>query len=192
MGTNLRGLLVSKEVNIEELTDKVLVVDTYNILYQFLSSIRQSDGALLMDSKGDVTSHLTGLFNRATKLLSQGIKLAFVFDGKPPELKTKERDRRKSIKVEAEKRYEQAKAEEDVDAMKKYAARTSKLTKNMIEEAKLLVKALGCPVIQAPSEGEAQAAIIVNKGDAFAVASQDYDGLLYGSKRVLKNLKISG
>ena len=101
MGTNLRDLVVTKEISIEELAGKVLVVDTYNILYQFLSSIRQRDGALLMDSKGNVTSHLTGLFNRSTKLMAQGIKLAFVFDGTPPKLKSKERERRKSIKIEA-------------------------------------------------------------------------------------------
>lgn len=192
MGTNLRGLLVKKEVSIEDLVGKILVVDTYNILYQFLSSIRQRDGSLLLDSKGNVTSHLTGLFNRSTKLLSKGIKLAFVFDGTPPKLKTEERDRRKSIKIEAEKKYEQAKADEDFEAMRKYGSRTSRLTKVMIDEAKILVRALGCPVIQAPSEGEAQAAIIVNNGDAYAVASQDYDSLLYGSKRTLKNLTISG
>lgn len=192
MGTNLRDLVVKKEVSIDDLAGKILVVDTFNILYQFLSSIRQRDGSLLLDSKGNVTSHLTGLFNRSTKLLSQGIKLVFVFDGIPPELKTQERERRKSIKVEAKKRYEQAKADEDFEGMRKYGSRTSKLTKDMIEEAKQLVAALGCPVIQAPSEGEAQAAHIVNKGEAFAVASQDYDSLLYGSKLVLKNLTISG
>lgn len=192
MGTNLKDLLIQKEVSIEELSGKVLVVDSYNVLYQFLSSIRQRDGALLKDSSGNITSHLAGLFNRTTKLISLGLKLAFVFDGEPPKLKYKERERRKRIKIEAEKMYEQAKADEDIETMKKYAARTSRLTEDMVEESKDLVKALGCPVIQAPSEGEAQAALIVNKGDAFATVSQDYDCLLYGSKRMVKNLTISG
>lgn len=192
MGTNLKDLLTTKEVEIKALGGKVLVVDSYNILYQFLSSIRQRDGSLLMDSKGNVTSHLTGLFNRTTKLMSYGIRLAFVFDGEPPKLKFKERERRKTLKIAAEKKYEKAKIEKDVVAMKKYAARTSRLTTQMVEEAKQLVKAMGCPVIQAPSEGEAQAAFIVNHGDAYATASQDYDSLLYGSQRMVKNLTLSG
>ena len=191
MGTNLKDLILKKEVRIEDLSGKPLVVDSFNILYQFLSSIRQRDGALLMDSKGNVTSHLAGLFNRTTRLMSYGLKLAFVFDGEPPKLKHKERERRKTLKKEAEKRFERAKAEKDIEAMKKYAARTSRLTKEMVEEAKLLVKAMGCPVIQAPSEGEAQAALIVNNGDVFATVSEDYDSLLYGSPRLVKNLTIT-
>ena len=191
MGTNLKDLLLKKEVSIEELSGKVLVVDSFNILYQFLSSIRQRDGSLLMDSHGNITSHLTGLFNRTTKLISYGLKLAFVFDGEPPRLKQKERERRKSLKIEAEKRFERAKAEKDLEAMKKYAGRTSRLTKDMVEEAKLLVRAMGCPVIQAPSEGEAQAALIVNKGDAYATISEDYDSLLYGSQKLVKNLTLT-
>jgi len=192
MGTNLKDLLFKKEINIEDLNGKVLVVDSFNILYQFLSSIRQRDGSLLMDSQGNITSHLAGLFNRTTKLMSYGLKLAFVFDGEPPKLKHQERERRKNLKVEAEKRFEKAKAEEDLDAMKKYAARTSKLTEEMIEEATLLIRAMGCPIVQAPSEGEAQAALIVDKGDAFATVSEDYDSLLYGSLRLVKNLTITG
>ena len=192
MGTNLKELLLKKEVDIESLRGKVLVVDSFNILYQFLSSIRQRDGSLLMDSQGNVTSHLTGLFNRTTRLMSYGLKLAFVFDGEPPKLKYEERERRKELKVEAKKRFEKAKADEDIEAMKKYAARTSRLTKEMVEEAKLLVKAMGCPVVQAPSEGEAQAALIVNNGDAYATVSEDYDSLLYGSTRLVKNLTITG
>lgn len=192
MGTKLKDLLLIKEVNFEELKGKILVVDSFNILYQFLSTIRQRDGTLLKDSKGRVTSHLMGLFNRTTKLMRLGIKLAFVFDGEPPELKGKERERRVKAKIEAEKRYKEAVEAKDIEEMKKYAARTSKLTGEMIEESKELIKALGLPVIQAPSEGEAQVACIVNKGDAFAGVSEDYDSLLYGIPRLVKNLTISG
>lgn len=192
MGTKLKDLLVMKEVSFEDLKNKKLVVDSFNILYQFLSTIRQRDGSLLMDSKGRVTSHLTGLFSRTTRLMSEGLKLGFVFDGEPPELKQKERERRIDIKKEALKKYKEAKKKKDIEEMKKYASRTSKLTGEMIEESKELLQALGLPVIQAPSEGEPQVAYIVNKGDAYAGVSEDYDSLLYGIPKLVKNLTISG
>ncbi len=191
MGTKLKELVVKNEISIEDLQGKILVVDSFNILYQFLSSIRQMDGSLLTDSKGNVTSHLVGLFSRSAKLMSQNIKLAFVFDGEVPELKAKEIARRAHLKEEAFKEYKIAKEREDVEDMKKWAARATKLTDNMIEEAKELIAAMGMPVIQAPSEGEAQAAHIVKKGEAYAEVSQDYDCLVFGVPRLIQNLTIS-
>ncbi len=191
MGTKLKEIIEKKEITIEELKGKVVVIDSYNVLYQFLTTIRQPDGSLLTDSKGNITSHLAGLFNRTVRLMQSGIKLAFVFDGKPPELKTKERERRKALKETAQQEYEIAKEREDIESMKKFAARTTKLTKEMAEEAKELISALGIPIIQAPSEGEAQAAYMVKKGDAYASVSQDYDSLLFATPKLIQSLTIS-
>lgn len=191
MGTNLTYVIIKKEVSFEQLKDKKLAVDSFNILYQFLSTIRQRDGMPLMNSEGKITSHLNGLFYRTTKMLQKGLKPVFVFDGKPPELKRKERERRMKLKEEAQAKFEEAKKKEDVDAMKKYSQRTSKLTGEIIEEAKELVQAMGLPVVQAPSEGESQAAAMVKKGDVFAVVSQDYDSLLSGASRLIQNLTVS-
>jgi len=192
MGLNIRDLLILKEIGFDELKGKTLIVDSFNVLYQFLTTIRQRDGTPLKDSQGNITSHLTGLFNRTANLIQKGIKLGFVFDGKPPELKKKERERRISIKEEAYKKYTEAVKKGDVEEMRKYAARTSKLTSETIEESKDLLKAFGLPIIQAPCEGEAQVAYIVNEKKAFAGVSEDYDSLLYGIPRLIKNLTISG
>jgi flap endonuclease-1 len=192
MGTNLKDLLIIKEIGFDDLNGKILAVDSFNLLYQFLSTIRQRDGALLKDSEGNVTSHLTGLFNRTTKLMQYGIKFAFVFDGKPPELKGKEREKRKTVKQEAMRLYEEAKVKKDIESMKKYASRTSILDQEMIKESKELISYLGFPVIQAPSEGEAQVAKIVSDKNAFAGVSEDFDSLLYGIPRLVKNLSITG
>jgi len=191
MGTNLRKLLVMDKISRKDLKGKRLAVDSFNILYQFLSTIRQRNGSLLKDSKGNVTSHLIGLFSRTTRLMKDGLELAFVFDGEPPELKHKERLRRREVKKRAKEKYEKAAKEKDVKAMKKYASRTSRLTGDMIEESKELVRALGLPVVQAPSEGEAQMAYIVNKEGFYAGISEDYDSLLYAIPRLIKNLTIS-
>ncbi len=191
MGTKLKELITPKLISIEDLSNKILIVDAFNVLYQFLTSIRQMDGTPLKTSKGIVTSHLVGLFNRTTKLMLEGLKLVFVFDGKSPELKYQERERRKALKLDAEAKYTAAKEAHDVESMKKYAARSSRLNTEMIEDAKALLEALGVPVIQAPGEGEAQAASMVSDGLGYAVVSEDYDTLLFGVSRLIKGLSIS-
>jgi len=192
MGCKIQELLDSHTITLEELKDKKLAVDSHNILYQFLTTIRQRDGTPLMDSQGRITSHLQGLFARTTKLMKYGIKLAFVFDGKPPELKKEELEKRKKIKIEAQKLFKEAVEREDTQAMQKYGGRFSYLNEEMIEETKELIRALGCPVIQAPSEAEAQATYMVKNGDCYAVVSQDADSFLFGSERTIKNLSIEG
>jgi len=192
MGTKITELMQTTELSIEDLRGKVVVVDAFNQLYMFLSSIRQPDGSLLKDSHNNVTSHLNGLFYRFTKLMQYDIKFVFVFDGKAPDLKLKERERRSALKHEAELKLEKATEEENLEDMKKYAARTSKLTKEMIDDVKELIDALGCPIIQAPSEGEAQAALLVKNKDAYASLSQDADSLLFACPLVVKNLTLSG
>jgi flap endonuclease-1 len=192
MGVAITDLLKTKEISFEDLRGKKLAIDAYNILYQFLSTIRQRDGALLTDSNGKITSHLVGLFSRTINLMEKGLNLVFVFDGEVPELKTEERERRKSIKQEAQRKYEKAMKEEDIKGMKKYASRTSILTKDMVQEAKELITALGLPIVQAPSEGEAQASYMAKKGDVYAIVSQDADALLFGAPLLIRNLSITG
>lgn len=191
MGVSLSELVNNKTISIKELSGKTFVVDGFNMLYQFLTTIRGPDGAPLTDKHGKVTSHLVGLFSRSTKLMQEGLQLLFVFDGKAPELKHKERERRKKLKEAAQAAYDKAKEAEDVESMKKYAGRTTRLTPEMITEAKELLEALGIPIVQAPSEGEAQAAHMVKKGDAWGLISQDYDCLLFGTPRMIKNLSIT-
>jgi len=192
MGVAFKDLIVSKEIDLDSLKNKIIILDSYNILYQFLTTIRGRDGLLLMDSNGNVTSHLVGLFSRTTSLMQRGLKLVFVFDGKPPDLKQKTQEERKALKIQAEKQYMAAKKKGDKEEMKKYASRTSRLSKEMVDESKELISLLGLPVIQAPSEGEAQAAYMVKKNKGFAVGSQDFDALIHGATKLVRNLSISG
>ncbi|MFH0927453.1 MAG: flap endonuclease-1 [Candidatus Micrarchaeota archaeon] len=192
MGCDLADLTEPKEITFEQLANRTVAVDAYNTLYQFLSSIRQSDGTPLMDSKGRQTGHLSGLFYRSLKWIDSGIKPVFVFDGKPPELKRKTLDERKRRKEEAQKKMQKALEAGDEESAKKYAQQTSKLTREMAENAKTLLKYLGIPYLQAPSEGEAEAADLVIRGLAYASASQDYDSLLFGATRLVRNLSTTG
>lgn len=196
MGVDLKDLIPSDVVvqiqDLRVLRGKVIAIDAYNALYQFLAAIRQPDGTPLMDSQGRITSHLSGLFYRTINLVENGVKPVYVFDGKPPELKAREIEKRKAIKEEASKKYEEAIKAGDLEAARRYAAMASKLTDSMVEDAKRLLSAMGIPWVQAPAEGEAQAAYMAGVGDAYATASQDYDSLLFGSPRLIRNLTISG
>ena len=188
----LKDLIDGKEVELKDLKNKIIAVDSSMWLYQFLSSIRGRDGSLFTDSKGRVTSHLIGLSSRIPNLMKEGIKLVFVFDGAPPELKGKERERRKEAKIQAELKFKKAEKKEDFESMKKYAVMTTRLTSEMIEDAKELISAFGIPMIEAKSEAEAQAAFMVKNNDAYAVASNDYDSFLFGAQKVVRNLNIVG
>ncbi len=150
------------------------------------------DGTPLMDSKGRVTSHLTGLFYRTINLLEQDVKPVFVFDGKPHELKGETRKERNRIRTDAEGKMKKAREKGDLKAARKFAQQAVRLTGEIVEGAKKLVDLMGLPVVQAPSEGEAQIAQMVARGDLYGCVSQDYDALLFETKRLLRNITVSG
>lgn len=183
---------IVRDISFNELKGKKIAIDAYNAIYQFLAAIRQPDGTPLMDSKGRPTSHLSGVFYRTINIVESGIIPIYVFDGKPPEEKSAELHHRLEIKKEAMEKYEQARKEGETKSMRKYAQMTSKLTKTIAEESKELLQAMGIPVLQAPSEGEAEAAYLTHKGYTWASASQDYDSLLFGADRLIRNLTLSG
>ena len=191
MGIALTPIIIKQPLSLEDLRGKRLAVDANGELYQFLALIRLRDGSPLHDSKGRVTSHLSGLFYRTTRLIADyGIQLIFVFDGKPPALKAAEIERRRSIKA----RYdaEHAAALESGDFAKAYskATMTSRLTREMAAEAQELLRLMGLPVVQAPGEGEAQASHIAASGKAWAAGSKDYDCLLFGALDCFVSLRF--
>jgi len=193
MGVILTPIVQPKQIALAELAGKTIAVDAHGDLYQFLALIRLRDGTPLQDSQGRVTSHLSGLFFRTTRLIAEhGVKLVFVFDGAPPPEKQAELARRRAVKAEFEKAREEALERGDLEGAYSKATMTSKLTREMAAEARELLGLLGLPVVQAPSEGEAQAAHMARRGDVWAAASKDYDTLLFGAPRLLRFLGISG
>jgi flap endonuclease-1 len=192
MGVNLRDIAEPRKISLEDLKGRSLAIDAFNTLYQFLSIIRGESGDLLKDSKGNVTSHLSGLFYRSMNLLDTGLKLVYVFDGEPPKLKHAEIQRRKEIKKTAAALYTQAVASNDMVAAKRYASATAHLDEGMVQDSKKLLDLMGIPWIQAPSEGEATAAHLAKSGIVDYAASQDYDSLLFGAPRLVRNVTISG
>ncbi len=192
MGVDFADLVPKTNVDLKHLSGKIIAIDAYNALYQFLAIIRQPDGTPLKDHSGRITSHLSGLFYRTCNLLEMGIKVAYVFDGTPPALKEIEIKRRSKVKEDALVRYEASLREGRIEEARMYAQMTARLKDYMTEDSKRLLKLLGVRWVQAPSEGEAQAAHINRRGDADFCASQDYDSLLFGAPSLLRNLTISG
>ena len=191
MGVDL-GEIPKTPASLADLAGKRFAVDAYNAIYQFLSSIRQPDGTPLMDSHGSVTGHLTGIFYRNCRLLENGIRPIYVFDGKPPEFKSGELSERKARKTEAEARWKAELEKGNLEEARKAAQQTSRLTQKMAGECKELLGLMGIPVVESPSEGEAQAAQMAIEGSVDAVASQDMDCLLFGAPLLLRNLSVGG
>jgi len=192
LGADIGDILTREEITFEKLKSKTVAVDGYNILYQFLSIIRGPDGRPLMDHKGRVTSHLSGLFYRTCNLISNDIWPAFVFDGEPPRFKRREVEVRQERKREAEKQYSIALKRGDVEGVRKYSQATARISDYILESSKQLLGLMGIPCVQAPSEGEAEAAYLARQGVVYAAASQDYDSALFGAPRVVRNLGVTG
>lgn len=192
MGLDLKQLTVREKTKLESFASKAIAIDAYNAMYQFLSIIRGPDGLHLADAQGRVTSHISGLFYRNINYLSIGIKPIYVFDGRPPSLKSAEIEKRRQIKKDATIKYERAKEAGDMEAVRKYAQQTTVMRDTMVEDSKKILELFGIPYIQAPSEGEATAAHLTITGQAYASASQDFDSILFGAKRLIRNFTNSG
>ena len=192
MGVAIGELIEKEELALESLNGKTIGFDSYNIIYQFLSSIRGPDGTPLMDSEGNVTSHLTGILYRTANLVEKGVKPVFVFDGKPHVLKSKTIEERTKIRTEAIAKHEKAVKEGNLEEARKFGSRALKLTPEMVNDAKQLVEFLGFPIVQAPCDGEAQLSHMNAKGEIYGCASQDYDCLLFGTPLLLRNIGITG
>jgi len=193
LGFNLTPIVVRKEIRPETLRGRILAVDANNMLYQFLSLIRTQNGTSLKDRDGRTTSHLAGLLFRSTKLmLDYDVRFVFVFDGPPHPLKAKVLAQRRTAREKAMAEWGEALRRQDFETAWSKAVVMSRLDQVMVDDAKRLLSCLGMPYVDAPGEGEAQAAFMASRGDVWAANSRDYDTLLFGSPRLLRYLTVSG
>jgi flap endonuclease-1 len=192
MGVAIRDLLAEYKTPVEwNSLGGIGAIDAHNALYQFLSIIRQPDGTPLMDREGRVTSHLSGIFFRTIHFLEKGIRPVFIFDGIPPEFKADTvRERRETRRVAGE-RWIQALKEGDTEEAYRQARSSSRVDAHIIGSAKELLRLMKIPVVDAPSEGEAQAASMARDGVVSYAVSQDYDSLLFGAPVLVRNLTVS-
>ena len=180
-----------KMMPLEHLTSKVVAVDASMAIYQFLIATQtiqmgRSGVTEMRDEEGNLTGHLVGIFHRTIQFLENGVKPIWVFDGKPPNLKSKELEERKEAKQKAEELKKKAEDEGDWERAKQMAGRSIRITDEMTQDAKKLVRLLGVPCIEAPCEAEAQCAELVKLGIAFGTASEDMDALTFGTDFLLR------
>ncbi len=188
MGLNISDIIPREKHSLSDYSGKLLAVDAYNTIYQFLTTIRQADGTPLKNSDGAITSHLAGIVYRNANLAAAGIRLVYVFDGRPHELKKETIAQRKAVKVKAEEDYRAAVEEGDMERARSFAARTARITPDILEQSKQLLHLLGIPCVDALSDGEAQAAYMAAKGDVWGLVSQDYDSIIFGAPHLVRNL----
>lgn len=159
-------------------------------IYSFLIAVR-SDGQQLMNEEGETTSHLMGMFYRTLRICDNGIKPLYVFDGAPPKLKSGELARRYQRKQEANEGLEEAKETGTAEDVEKFSRRTVRVTKEHNAECQRLLKLMGVPYLIAPTEAEAQCAVLAQAGKVYAAASEDMDTLCFNSPILLRHLTFS-
>lgn len=193
MGVALRDIIAEYKTPVTwEALPGIAAIDANNTLYQFLTIIRQPDGTPLMDRRGRVTSHLSGILFRISNFMEKGIRPVFVFDGKPTVLKQATIDERRRLRDEAASKWKEAVERGDEEEAYRQARSSSRVDETIVTTSKELLRLMGIPVVQAAGEGEAQAAYMVARGDARYVVSQDYDTLLFGAPTLVRNLTVSG
>ncbi|EPE05170.1 dna-repair protein rad2 [Ophiostoma piceae UAMH 11346] len=159
-------------------------------IYSFLIAVR-SEGQMLMSEAGETTSHLMGMFYRTLRMVDNGIKPLYVFDGAPPKLKSGELARRYMRKQEATEGLEEAKETGTAEDIEKFSRRTVRVTREHNEECRRLLKLMGIPFIVAPTEAEAQCAELARAGKVYAAASEDMDTLCFNTPILLRHLTFS-
>ena len=192
MGVQFGDLVEPRKINLDELKGRSVAFDGHNVIYQFLAIIRGQGGEQLKDAQGNVTSHLSGILCRNSNLMEAGVHVVYCFDGRPHEFKRQTLEARHEIRVQARQKYEKAVETGDHIAARRWGQQSVVASSDTINEAKRLLTLMGIPWIQAPSEGEAQAAHMAIKGSVWAASSQDFDALLLGAPRLVRNLSISG
>ena len=192
MGVDISDIVARHPTTLKDHRGSIVAIDSYNVIYQFLSNIRQPDGTPLTDSQGRITSHISGLFYRSVTFMENGIRPLYVFDGKPSSLKDQTIAERKLVKEKHIAELEEARQLGEEERIRSLSSRINYITREIIDDSVRLLKLMGIPVIMAPSEGEAQASVLNRNGLVNGVVSQDYDCLLFGAKIVFRNFVSSG
>ena len=191
LGCNLRDLATAHPLELNEMAGQKIAVDVFLNAYQFITSLVGQDGKPL-SFNGKPVAHLMGFLDRATWMLENGIEPVFIFDGRPHDLKLETLAGRKERKVEAVEKWEAAVEAGDMALAKKLGPQTAEYTRDMVAETKRLFDCLGLVWIEAPMEAEGAGAVRCANGEVAAVASQDWDTLLYGSPVMIRNLTSHG
>ncbi|MDR9429086.1 MAG: flap endonuclease-1 [Natronomonas sp.] len=191
---DLRQLAVIEPKPFAELTGSVVAIDAHNWLYRYLTTtVRFTSSSIYTTHQGVEVANLIGVVQGLPKFLEADMTPIFVFDGGVTELKTDEVESRRNQRERYESELEAARAgEADAAEISTLESRTQRLTDTIQDTTRELLKLLDVPIVEAPAEGEAQAAHMARYGDVDYAGSEDYDTLLLGAPYTLRGLTSSG
>jgi len=190
---DLRQLAALSDVAWDEVAGSVVAVDAHNWLYRYLTTtVKWTNEAVYTTTEGEEVANLVGVVQGLPKFFEHDLTPVFVFDGGVTELKDAEISERRAQRERAEERLAEAEARGDAIEAARLEARTQRLTDVILETTRELLARLDVPVVDAPAEGEAQAAYMARRGDVDYAGSEDYDTLLFGAPLTLRQLTSKG
>ncbi|WP_293032480.1 flap endonuclease-1 [Natronococcus sp.] len=188
----LRDIAVIEDVPFDEI-EGTIAVDAHNWLYRYLTTtVKWTASEKYTTPDGTEVANLIGIVQGVSRFFEHEVTPIMVFDGGPSQLKEDEIESRREQRRTYEEQLETAREEGDEVAIAQLESRTQRLTPTIQETSRELLELLDVPVVEAPAEGEAQAAHIVKRGDADYVGSEDYDALLFGAPLTLRQLTSKG
>lgn len=185
-----------KEIpQMSQLAGRSVAIDASMAMYQFLIAIRSSEGGgpsqVLTNEAGEVTSHLQGMFSRTIRMMENGLKPVYVFDGKPPTMKSGELAKRSDRRATAQVGLDAATESGNAEDIERFSKRLVRATPQHNEDCKELLRLMGVPVITAPCEAEASCAELVKAGKIFAAGTEDMDSLTFGTSVLYRRLTVA-
>mmetsp|Transcript_18531 Transcript_18531/g.28154 ORF Transcript_18531/g.28154 Transcript_18531/m.28154 type:complete len:431 (-) Transcript_18531:631-1923(-) len=184
-----------KEVPLSSLHGRKIAIDASMAIYQFLIAVRHGNpsnpSAMLTNAEGETTSHIQGLFNRTIRFMTEGVRPVYVFDGKPPNIKSGELVKRREKREKAEKALASAKEEGNVEEQSKQSKRLVRAGQKENDDCKKLLGLMGIPVVESPCEAEAQASALCMAGHVWAVGTEDMDALTFKCPVLLRKMTFA-
>jgi flap endonuclease-1 len=171
-------------VNLHTISGKTVAIDASLFMYKMLINMRGQNGDYLKNDKGKIVSHITGIFYKTANYLAVNITPIYVFDGKPPQNKDdvlKDRHAKVSNAKESMKNEDLTESQ-----MNKLEKQTVRLTKEYVDDIKMLLTLMGVSYVQADGEAEAYASEMCRKGKVDYVVTEDMDTLAFGCPKMIR------
>lgn len=191
---DLRKLAALEAVSLNDLEGGVIAVDAHNWLYKYLTTtVRFTNESVYTTAEGKEVANLVGIIQGLPKFYENDLTPVFVFDGGVSDLKADEVAERRDRREQEEERLEAARETGDPVEIARLESRTQRLTPVIQETTRAVFDLLDVPYVEAPAEGEAQAAHMARVDERVDyVGSDDYDTLLFGAPLTLRQLTSSG
>ncbi|WP_435153134.1 flap endonuclease-1 [Haladaptatus sp. DFWS20] len=189
----LRQLAALEDISFDDVEGSLVAVDAHNWLYRYLTTtVKWTRDEVYTTADGTEVANLVGVVQGLPKFFEHDLTPVFVFDGSVTDLKSDEIESRREQREKLEDQLEDAREEGDAIEVARLEASTQRLTPVIQETTRELLDLLDVPIVEAPAEGEAQAAHMARTGAVDYAGTEDYDALLLGAPLTLRKLTSKG